>query len=326
MNITIFILVSIFTFVFLLLWSHKRSQLKKFDQAAKNRREQFKQDSKLKREQIKQNMGLKTIEVEKDFQHKLKKFDEDFQHQNEKHEIEIQQQRKEFEQKISTEYKKGWFHATLFWFCVFILALYADDITNVLSTKKTGVGYINNQDKYSLTVDKYSLTVNTIPKDSTVKIMNIVPKYENGIRLQPDQYIIKVEHLGYSTHCQPVIIEDNDITIEVILKNLPEEHRKENYTLTVNTEPPDSTVKVIGVTKQYAQGIQLPVGQYVIKVEHRGYFNQYQCVAIKDDNVSMEVSLEKLTVEIEYNEFKKTTNFASTINLIFLKIGFLAFT
>jgi len=306
MNITIFILVSIFTFVFLLLWSHKRSQLKKFDQAAKKRREQFKQDSNLKREQIKQNMGLKTIEVEKDFQHKLKKFDEDFQHQNKKHDIEIQQQRKEFEQKISTEYKKGWFHATLFWFFVFLLAFYADDITNVLSTKKTGVGYINNPDKnnpdkYSLTVDKYSLTVNTIPKNSTVKIMNIVPKYENGIHLQPDQYIIKVEHQGYSSHCQPVIIKDNDISIEVILENLPEEPRTENYTLTVNTEPPDSTVKVIGVTKQYAQGVQLPVGQYVIKVKHRGYFNQYQCVAIKDDDVSIKVSLKER--EIEYNEF-----------------------
>jgi hypothetical protein len=308
MNITIFILVSIFTFVFLFLWSHKRSQLKKFDRTAQKRREQFKQDLNLKREQIRQDMGLKAIEVKKNFQHKLKKFDEDFQYENKEHEIEIQQQRKEFEKKILTEYKEGWFHATLFWFFVFILALYADDITNILSTKKpldvSNKNILSTKkplDVNNNTPDEYSLTVNTIPKDSMVKIMNIVPKYKNGIRLQPGQYIIQVESPGYSSRCRLVIVKDSNMSIDVTLEKLPEEPTKENYTLTVRTKPPDSTVKVIGVTKQYAQGIQLPVGQYVIKLKHRGYFNQYQCVAIKDDDVSIKVSLKER--EIEYNEF-----------------------
>lgn len=43
----------------------------------------------------------------------------------------------------------------------------------------------------------YSLTIHTNPLDARVRIMNIKPKYYNGIRLDPGRYDIMVDKYGY---------------------------------------------------------------------------------------------------------------------------------
>jgi hypothetical protein len=48
-------------------------------------------------------------------------------------------------------------------------------------------------------VRQYALTVETTPSDSTIKILNIKPRYHPGILLSPGRYHLSVEKTGYRT-------------------------------------------------------------------------------------------------------------------------------
>jgi len=66
----------------------------------------------------------------------------------------------------------------------------------------------------------YSLTINATPSDSTIKIMNIKPKYHHGIQLDSGTYDILVQREGYNPHRQWVHISDSDITKNIVLNAL----------------------------------------------------------------------------------------------------------
>ncbi len=65
--------------------------------------------------------------------------------------------------------------------------------------------------------NKYSLTVNPTPSDARVQIMNIKPKYYDGIKLKKGKYHIKVSKKGYKTVEKWIkLIEDKHLTIKLI--------------------------------------------------------------------------------------------------------------
>lgn len=64
--------------------------------------------------------------------------------------------------------------------------------------------------------DLHSLTVNVTPSDSTVKIMNIKPKYTPGIMLKKGKYDILVKNRGYKKWRKWVVV-DSDLSIDVVL-------------------------------------------------------------------------------------------------------------
>lgn len=65
---------------------------------------------------------------------------------------------------------------------------------------------------------KYSLTVNTNPFDARVRIMNIGPKYKDGIQLKPGRYDLSVDKTGYQRHREWIMIKDSDLSIDVTLE------------------------------------------------------------------------------------------------------------
>ncbi|MCT7433795.1 PEGA domain-containing protein, partial [Aliarcobacter cryaerophilus] len=68
----------------------------------------------------------------------------------------------------------------------------------------------------------YSLTINTTPYDAKVRILNIQPKYQHGIKLEKGSYHIEVSKDGYETIKQWISL-DKDMTYAVelnkVLKN-----------------------------------------------------------------------------------------------------------
>ena len=56
----------------------------------------------------------------------------------------------------------------------------------------------------------YSLTIETTPRDAIVRIMNIKPKYKNGIVLKKGRYHIRVDKKGYSRIDQWVELNKNE--------------------------------------------------------------------------------------------------------------------
>lgn len=62
------------------------------------------------------------------------------------------------------------------------------------------------------------LYVNPTPSDARVRIMNIVPKYEDGIELSPGEYHIRIDRRGYATEERWVKLSDGeemDISVEL---------------------------------------------------------------------------------------------------------------
>jgi len=70
--------------------------------------------------------------------------------------------------------------------------------------------------------NEYSFTVIAKPENSRVRIMNIVPVYEDGICLKPGKYEIWVDHKGYNDFKTEIIIEDFNkfLNINLIPKSL----------------------------------------------------------------------------------------------------------
>ncbi len=64
----------------------------------------------------------------------------------------------------------------------------------------------------------YSLEVTTIPTNTKVQIMNIKPKYYNGIRLKKGRYNIKVSKPGYITGDYYIDVSQNTVTAPIVLK------------------------------------------------------------------------------------------------------------
>lgn len=65
---------------------------------------------------------------------------------------------------------------------------------------------------------QYQLVVTTAPEDARVRILNIGPRYEAGMRLRPGPYHIEVSHPDYITHTKWITISDSDMHSVVTLK------------------------------------------------------------------------------------------------------------
>jgi len=65
--------------------------------------------------------------------------------------------------------------------------------------------------------DTHRLTVLATPADSRIRIMNINPRYVPGIALNPGRYDVLVEKRGYVASRQWITIQNQDITLPVVL-------------------------------------------------------------------------------------------------------------
>lgn len=69
-------------------------------------------------------------------------------------------------------------------------------------------------------VESTSLTVKTTPVDARVRIMNIVPIYEDAIELENGKYDIEVSKPGYQTYRKWITVDKKTIlTVELIEKD-----------------------------------------------------------------------------------------------------------
>ncbi|MEZ5582703.1 MAG: hypothetical protein R3F37_07995 [Candidatus Competibacteraceae bacterium] len=63
----------------------------------------------------------------------------------------------------------------------------------------------------------YRLTVVTQPKNARVRILNIKPRYHDGISLSPGSYHIEVDHPDYRPKRQWITIADQDVSVAIQL-------------------------------------------------------------------------------------------------------------
>ena len=66
----------------------------------------------------------------------------------------------------------------------------------------------------------------------------------------------------------------------------------ERYKLFVETDPPDSIVRIMNITEKYTPGIQLTSNKYDINIEKKGYKSYRKLIKI-DDDITLQVNLIK---------------------------------
>ena len=66
----------------------------------------------------------------------------------------------------------------------------------------------------------YHFKVNAIPSNSTIKVMNITPKYRHNMNLSSGKYDILVQKKGYKSNRKWIEIKDRDVTINVTLQKV----------------------------------------------------------------------------------------------------------
>ncbi|MEA1953800.1 MAG: caspase family protein [Campylobacterota bacterium] len=80
-----------------------------------------------------------------------------------------------------------------------------DNIQNTKPAKSTTTGLLKKREVEEertpviTTNNKYTLTINPTPSHATVKIMNIVPAYYDGIALKQGKYVLRILLKGYKT-------------------------------------------------------------------------------------------------------------------------------
>ncbi|GIT99707.1 hypothetical protein TSL6_02140 [Sulfurovum sp. TSL6] len=83
--------------------------------------------------------------------------------------------------------------------------------------RKGNTHKINTNNSKKKRTDKYPLTIETFPSDARVQIMNIKPKYYDGIRLVKGEYKIRVSKKGYTTQ-NSIADPAEKTTYQIILK------------------------------------------------------------------------------------------------------------
>ncbi|MCP4699538.1 MAG: SUMF1/EgtB/PvdO family nonheme iron enzyme [Gammaproteobacteria bacterium] len=122
-----------------------------------------------------------------------------------------------------------------------------------------------------------SFTVQRKPAEARVRIMNIGPKYRDGIVLKPDRYDIEVSHPGYVTWRQWMEISENTV--------LPVELETVRYRLTIKPQPSEAKVIVWNISEPYRAEIPLPQGNYQVEISHSGFKTKRLAVELNEDTL-----------------------------------------
>ncbi len=136
---------------------------------------------------------------------------------------------------------------------------------------------------------KNRLYVKPTPTDATVRILNIAPKFEQGITLKPGTYEVEITKKGVGKMVRKVELRKNqDLTLHVNLEALQNDNENEDSQdsqnnedetaestepgrLFVKTAPKDASVRLLGIEPVFKQGIRLDPGEYRIEVSREGY-------------------------------------------------------
>jgi exonuclease VII large subunit len=203
------ILVVLFSFLFIIykskrLTEHEQNssdELAKFIEDQENDLQKFIKNHENRINKLKTDQDNKSKEAETDIEKKLKDFEANQEQGLEDKKEQIERDKQEIQKDIANGREIGWMQATAFWAILLIFYLII----------------INGFEVNWSFGQTYSLTVKTKPTNSHVKIMNIKPKYKDGIRLKPGKYVIKAQHPNYKNKYQCVIINDKNVGIDMKL-------------------------------------------------------------------------------------------------------------
>ena len=127
-----------------------------------------------------------------------------------------------------------------------------------------------------------------------MRLLNIASKYTPGMKLPPGDYEVAVTRAGYIEKRQRLTISDGPVTAQITLTS-------QTYAFTVKATPKESTVTLLDTDIAYTPGVALSPGPYKVLVEHAGYQPRQEVVNIKNQEVTLEVSLTLQRYQLHVN-------------------------
>lgn len=169
------------------------------------------------------------------------------------------------------------------------------------------------------------LMVKTVPANARVRLLYVKPKFVQGIKLPPGNYMIDVQADGYETAFKELSITAGKTTsVEVALNPLPgtappqtsaqasaqaetskatqepastsEEQPAQEPAgqLFVETTPADAVIRILSIKPKFKQGIDLAPGTYRISITKPGFAPQELPAEIKPrEKTTLKVQLKK---------------------------------
>ncbi len=160
----------------------------------------------------------------------------------------------------------------------------------------------------------YKLYITTAPKDAEIRIMNIKPKYHQGIELETGSYDLMISKEGYQPLRKWIGIRNKHRRLHFELE--PEEIQAEaKYGLTIDTVPKNARIYVMNMRERFEQGVELPPGKYDLMVTARGFSPKRQWVDIVDQDANVKVVLgkpEETVFQVESTDNKIAQNTETT--------------
>ena len=134
----------------------------------------------------------------------------------------------------------------------------------------------------------YPLTIHPEPADAQVRILNISPKYQPGMLLQPGPYHVEVSKPGFAPVRRWVTLQQAPLVETMALGDA-------GYpvTLVANVDGVQYRLKADG--RRFTSGQALPTGRHQIEAAHKGYQSKTVEVAVFTEPVSLKVELSPQT-------------------------------
>lgn len=153
------------------------------------------------------------------------------------------------------------------------------------------------------------------PKDAKVRILNIKPKFKQGIRLLPGKYHLEIKYKNFDTITPWIEIKDGTVYIELLTQvgdgvkiansagssamvedveavdNAASDVPAGHYRLNVTTVPEDATVHIFNTQQVYTAGMALKPGRYLLHISAPNVPMHKKWVEIVDQDVDVHMEL-----------------------------------
>ena len=126
----------------------------------------------------------------------------------------------------------------------------------------------------------------TEPVNANIRLLNHSSPYQPGMRLPPGSYELEITQAGYAPRHESLQITDRDATLKIALEPA-------KYALTVQAEPPDAQIRLLGTELTYKPGIALAPGEYQVEASKAGYATRTFPVRIAESAITVPIKLEK---------------------------------
>ncbi|WP_445366179.1 bifunctional serine/threonine-protein kinase/formylglycine-generating enzyme family protein [Microbulbifer sp. ANSA001] len=137
----------------------------------------------------------------------------------------------------------------------------------------------------------FALNVNTIPTDTRIRIMNIAPRYEPGIQLEPGRYDLEISKKGFTRVRRWIEIEDRDIALSIKLNKAYFAGKKIRSNLSSGGQGPKMVVVGAGSFTMGSNRYSFSSPAHQVKIEkafaistHEITFDEYDRFALATGN------------------------------------------